>query len=186
MNNIIESIRHYASNCSLEIDVDFTLQQDNGEGIYVKDWYVEGIVKPTQLQLETISIQINDACVFNCLKEEKLLENQANFDSIRNGIKVIDNVPINIDPTSCLNIVGQNSVLLLNIMTQSTPLPVTWFDDNNLPNEYTREEFMVLGQTVATTIFLIQQKLSANKIAIEAATSIQELNAIDTNFAVYG
>lgn len=186
MNNILEAIRHYANNQNLEIDVDFTLQEDNGEGLYVKEWHVAGIEKPTQIQLEAIDIQINDACVLNNAKEAKLVENQANFDAIRNGIKVIDNIPINVDPTSCLNITGQCSIIMLNIMMQNPPITTTWYCDSNYPHEYTQQGFLTLGQTVGYTIFLIQQKLSQNKIAIAAATSLEELNAIDINYDVYG
>lgn len=147
---------------------------------YIREWNVEGIEKPTKEQILSI---MDNICNVEVLRAEKLIENQTNYLSIRNGVKVVNGVPINIDPTSITNIIGQELLVTINKAKDRTPLTITWFDDVNVANEYTEDEFEALSNTIAVTIFLIQQKLSTNKIAIANATTIEELNAIDTNYS---
>ena len=109
--------------------------------------------------------------------------NQANYDSKRNGVEVINGVAINIDPISCINITGQILQIYVNKASGGSPLSVPWLDDSNLPHVYTEDEFISLGQTVSYVIQQIQFKLSNNKIAIQNATTMDDLNNIDMNYS---
>lgn len=189
MNYIIQAIKQYANNQNLENGIDFTLQNDNDNGVYLKDWYVEGITKPTMEQLQAIEQQICNCCELTCLKEQKLIENQANFDYIYfHGVKIFNNAPINVDFYSCLNILGMNAAIDDNRNQPGypiivPPLSITWRGDDNQSYVCTEEEFKQLSRIVLDLKNNIQQKLSINKLAIAAATTIEELNLIDTDYS---
>jgi hypothetical protein len=153
--------------------------QDDGAGVYIKEWNITSIVQPTMAQLDIIVTQSTPSIELEILRQQKFEENQANYDVIRNGVKVVNGVPINIDPVSCGNLVG----CVVGIMSGISVVPVVWMCDRNIEHRYTMEEFSALCVIIFNLITDIQRKLSANKLSIASATTTAELNAISTDYS---
>jgi hypothetical protein len=176
---IDRSVQIYANNINLINGINYIFQ-DDGDGLYLKLWDIQGYIAPTMDQLQSIS---DNQVAFEMAQSNKMDENQTNYNSIRNGIKVINDVPINIDPVSSTNIAGKVIYILNNRLSGGQPLTITWMDNVNIGHQYTEDEFISLATTVATTIENIQFKLSGNKLAIQAATTQVDLDAIDTDYS---
>ena len=159
------------------VGIDYTLQ-DDGQGTYIKTWNIVDVSFPLPFQLEPYF----SLCELDFAKMSKLNLNEINYSAKRNGIEVIDGISINIDPISCGNITGQNMLIFVGRLTGANPLSITWFCDNNIGHAYTEEEFITLSKRVSDVIFIIQQKLSANKLAIADALTLEELELIDTTY----
>lgn len=178
---IKESIDNYVGKCCTP-EIDYLLR-DDGNGVYVSQWNVTSIAEPTMEQLTTISDNLSSAIELQEQKVILLAQNQNNYNIRRYGIKTINGVNINIDPVSSVNISGQILGIMFNRMSNGNPTTITWFDDDNMGHQYTEDEFITIGQTVAYTIFLIQQKLSNNIISINAATTLGGLNSISIDYS---
>lgn len=116
------------------------------------------------------------------LKQQKIIEDNKAFNEARNGIKTINGVKINIDPTSSVNITGKILEIMVNRSQGLTPLSVEWFDDENKPHIYTEDEFIEIGKITSAYIQTIQAKHSNNAVNIPLCETIEELNAIDINY----
>lgn len=179
MNYIQEAISHYVGR-ECVVGIDYSLH-DIGNGVCIEQWYIQDKAKPTILQLQTIANNLAPSIQLEELKELKMAENQANYDIVSNGVKVINGVPINIDPKSQANLIGEIVAIMSGI---STP-PIVWMCDNNIEHDYSLEEFSNICAIVFGIITNTQKKLSANKIAIANAKTVEELNAIDLDYNIF-
>ena len=142
MQYIHEAIEFYVGRACVS-EIDYTIQ-DDGQGAYIKQWNIQDKSKPTELQLQTISNNLAPQIELEAVRQEKLEENQHNYDALRNGVKVVDGVPINIDPVSISNVSGQIILIIAGKVLGNPPLNIIWFDDDNIEHIYTEEQFMIL------------------------------------------